>query len=171
MAEADRQMNYWFGTPGVEMRPATAGGGPGAIAPGSMAAPDMALENITARPTLPLNQTRSANWFLGPSPEASTSDAENIVGAAVKFKNQFYTGPNHMAAIEAAAKANKIPFRSMADREAAIDAMEDTEGFLTNTGRYVNRQEAADIANKADQLKSPLREKQLWAQDLKKIRK
>ena len=82
--------------------------------------------------------------------------AESIVGPAVKYKGEFYTGKNHDDAAANVARTHGFPFRSTVDRNLLIDALQDTEGFLTNTGRYVSRQEAGEIADRAQQLKKPL---------------
>jgi hypothetical protein len=93
-------------------------------------------------------------------------DLEKILGAAVKYRGNIYSGLNHFEATRAAAKANDIPFRKTADINTAIDAMDDSTGFLTNLGRYVGREEAADIASKASQLRRPLKTPELGAEDL-----
>jgi hypothetical protein len=90
---------------------------------------------------------------------------ESITGAAVRYRGNIYTGRNHLDAVEAAAKANNIPFKTTMDRNTALEAMEDTEGFATSHGRYVDRQTAGDIADRMNQLRKPINEP-LSAQDL-----
>ena len=55
------------------------------------------------------------------------------------MNDRIYTGPTHYDAIMLAEAGEKMPFEHMT--HAPI-----TGGFVTNTGRYVSRWEAADIA-------------------------
>ncbi len=86
--------------------------------------------------------------FLGRTPPAARAPqmagpAEWPVHAAVKLGDQTFTGPSHMHAINAAS-----------DRlgNAAVDALllksgNSADGFVTNTGRYVTREEAGQLAD------------------------
>lgn len=71
--------------------------------------------------------------------------AEKVVAAAVRFGGQVFTGVMHFHAREKA----KEEFPDFPHRDGEVQE----EGFLTSTGRFVDRDEATDIADKADQLK------------------
>jgi len=68
---------------------------------------------------------------------------EHIVCAAVRDGGEVFAGRAHFYAYQAAAEA----------RNADLDAIYQTfeEGFQTNTGRFVGREEAFTIANAAQQ--------------------
>jgi len=100
--------------------------------------------------------------------EAGEVGHETITGAAVKYRGKIYTGVNHQAAVEAAAKANNIPIKKTIDLNTMIEAVEDSEGFMTSAGRHVGREEAASIAAKAEQIGKPIDEGRLHAGALKK---
>jgi hypothetical protein len=66
---------------------------------------------------------------------------EKIVLAALRREGVIYKGATHPDAF-------KIMLETIPEKE--IGEMED--GFLTNTGKFVSREEAAVIAEKAEQL-------------------
>jgi hypothetical protein len=114
----------------------------------------------------PMAQRGAVGAFGGRLAPAIRSDLpESITGAAVRYRGNIYTGRNHLDAVEAAAKANNIPFKTTLDRNTALEAMEDTEGFATSHGRYVDRQTAGEIADRMNQLRKTITEP-LSAQDL-----
>ena len=69
---------------------------------------------------------------------------ESIASAAIIFDNEMYTGINHAIAIRNLEKIHPNW------RKMNIDFPR--EGFLTNTKRFVDRDEAGDIADMAEQL-------------------
>jgi hypothetical protein len=69
---------------------------------------------------------------------------EKIATAALNVNGRIYTGPSHMDAMMAAERIEKMPLDEM--RQGPI-----LDGFVTNTGRFVSRWEAADIAARAKQ--------------------
>lgn len=74
-------------------------------------------------------------------------EPEKIAAAAIEHEGQIYTGVTHGDAMTNAAKA----------AGKSIDDMPDTlgsagDGFVTSHGRYVGREEAVSIANRADQM-------------------
>jgi hypothetical protein len=74
----------------------------------------------------------------------SLPSPERIVNAAMLHKGQIYTGKSHVLAMEQAEKQG-IPGEDL--------FLHGTDGFLTSTGRFVDRRQAVDIARQADQLK------------------
>lgn len=79
---------------------------------------------------------------------------EQIVKAAIQLPNgEIFTGKNH----------NEI-FKKVYEKFPYIIS-ERVEGFITNTGRFVSRLEAGEIAFKAGQTKKL--ENRLQSQDLK----
>lgn len=73
---------------------------------------------------------------------------EMITGAAVKFDGRVFTGPNHYAAVESAAKTLNRPV----DDLLAIGEQENLSGFMTSDGRYISREDAFKIAQKTGQV-------------------
>ena len=72
---------------------------------------------------------------------------EHIYRAAIKFKNELFMGTSH----------NSIIQQAEYERGLLLSIQEDAqEWFVTNTGRFVDRREAAKIAFKAKQIKEPL---------------
>lgn len=69
---------------------------------------------------------------------------ESIASAAIIFDNKMYTGINHASAIRNLEKIH--PNWRKTTETYPI------EGFLTNTKRFVDRNEAGEIADKAEQL-------------------
>jgi Inorganic Pyrophosphatase len=74
------------------------------------------------------------------------TDSERISSAAVQVEGKTYTGKTHADAIESAAKELGTT------TELATDRSSDTGGFVTNTGRYVDRKEAQAIAERGNQV-------------------
>jgi len=68
---------------------------------------------------------------------------EKIASAAIKFNGEIITGINHALAIM---KMEKIhpDWQKMSTEPVE-------EGFLTSSGRFVDRREAAEIAERAEQ--------------------
>jgi hypothetical protein len=67
---------------------------------------------------------------------------ERITGAAIRHEGNIYSDINHVFALDRAKKAG-------ADMNDVIKNGQ--EGFLTSEGRFVDRKQAVDIANAADQ--------------------
>ena len=70
---------------------------------------------------------------------------EKIRAAAIEANGRVFTGPTHIHALEEAERELGIPVYQM-DLGHFPDG-----GFVTNTGRYVSRWEARDIARRASQ--------------------
>lgn len=81
---------------------------------------------------------------------------EKIVAAAVRFDDKVYQGDVHFNALEAAAKDHNMDFSEFIDfvngKVGRKEATADLKGFLTSQGRYVSREEANTIADRAEQL-------------------
>lgn len=94
--------------------------------------------------------------------------AERVASAAIRVGEDVYTGTVHSDAIDAAAKARGITPDEVID---LMDATGGTEGFVTSTGRYVNRTEAGRIAKEQDQIRPGFEGdvKLLFAEDLKPV--
>lgn len=75
---------------------------------------------------------------------APAAAPETITGAAVKLGDRIFTGPHHVAALEEAEKA--LGPDVGLDWVNAKHAGADPDGFITSTGRFVSRDEAAKIA-------------------------
>jgi hypothetical protein len=71
-------------------------------------------------------------------------EKETIVAAALKIDGDLYTGINHPVIISEIQKDN--PDFKLTDTTSLED------GFMTNTGRFVDREEATKIASEADQI-------------------
>lgn len=71
---------------------------------------------------------------------------ERISSAAIKIGDRMFAGADHSAAADNAVRAGV----SEADIEKAVT--DGTDGFVTSTGRFVSRQEALPLAEKAGQL-------------------
>jgi hypothetical protein len=84
--------------------------------------------------------------MAGSSRPRISQPAEKIVGAAVRTpEGKIFSGTVHSSA---AANANDAGFKLGPNPN-------DVDGFLTSTGRYVSREEAAKIADAAEQMRSP----------------
>lgn len=68
---------------------------------------------------------------------------ESIASAAILFKGETFTGVNHGIAVQALEKAHP-DWHTMGEKPI--------QGFLTSTRRFVDREEAGEIAMKAEQL-------------------
>jgi hypothetical protein len=66
---------------------------------------------------------------------------ESIHQAAIRWRGEIFTGTSHGAAYEALQE--KYP-------DADVGDLETTDGFTTNTGRFVNRAMAFAIASGSD---------------------
>ncbi len=78
--------------------------------------------------------------------ERRDNTPERIQAAALRYKGQVFTGPAHSFAHD---KLEKV-FPSSNNKEIE-------QGFITNSGRFVNREDAFKIAQKAKQVESTLR--------------
>jgi hypothetical protein len=87
-------------------------------------------------------------WYAG-AMEMNHFEAqpEHIVGACITYKEHQYVANSHLEAMQQILEANdnKLP-------SDAYSAMHD--GFLTSTGRFVERDEARAIAEQAGQVPS-----------------
>ncbi len=84
---------------------------------------------------------------------------ERIVSAAIKYKDEIFMGKTHADAW--------VP---LTEKYAnAVITNERTDGFVTSTGRFVNRKDALEIADDADQLRSfaPFQSGELGSEHLK----
>lgn len=71
--------------------------------------------------------------------------AERITSAAIKYKDEIFSGRTHAHA-----------WRDMTAKYPETVMLDDRgDGFLTNTGRFVDRKEALEMAEKAEQLAEP----------------
>lgn len=81
------------------------------------------------------------------SPEWNTpkqeQEPEKIKASALRFRGQVFTGHTHTDAMRELGE-------SYPDWGNLPDRVED--GFITTTGRYVDRDEAGQIADRADQI-------------------
>jgi len=81
---------------------------------------------------------------------------ERIQAAATRYQGKVYTGNVHIQSLEAAAKDQGMDVSQFIDKvnkEAGkTEATHDLEGFITSNGRFVSREEARQIADRADQI-------------------
>ncbi len=100
--------------------------------------------------------TAKAREQLAEHPAPAAKPVERIDAAAVRLGDKTYTGLNHADAYEALVQDNggKEP-----------DFYE--HGFTTNTGRFVEPEEALKIANRADQVGAGATDTGLISEDLK----
>lgn len=80
------------------------------------------------------------------NPRTGEGLQESIRAAAVRYQGKTYEGALHSDAYEAAAQDTGKEFGRVIGDTKPQDA-----GFITSTGRYVDREEAARIANRAGQ--------------------
>jgi len=111
--------------------------------------------------------SKAAHWVAGRPPE-------RIEGVAIRDRDtgKVYSKPNvmHVDMYEAAAKDLGMRYEDAFNAKTAIGSRPRfDEGFTTNHGRYVGRQEAGAIAQDADQARGKVRAKGLDAGDLKPI--
>lgn len=91
---------------------------------------------------------------------------ERISAAAIRYKGKVYTDLNHTDATMKAVKATGDDLNIVAKATAATD----NDGFVTSTGRYVTRQEAVQVAERAEQLQAEFADiKHLMAHSLRKV--
>jgi hypothetical protein len=76
---------------------------------------------------------------------------ESIRASAVRVNGKIYEGPNHIIARDNASKATGLSIDEIIDLR---ENQELPDGFVTSTGRFVDRKTAQDIAEKADQLRA-----------------
>lgn len=92
-----------------------------------------------------------------------TAVPEKIVTAAVEYNGEIFKAPIHAMALEEL---------QMVHPEVQHDSQY-KNGFLTSAGRFVGRDEAAQIADLNDQIKAEVRDaavegKGLYSEDLKR---
>jgi hypothetical protein len=87
----------------------------------------------------------AADWFIRSKP---VSDIEKISAAAILCGDLLIVGQTH---IQAVGKILSLPGRS--GQEKAEFSLNAADGFVTNQGRFVDRQEACRIAQAAGQLR------------------
>lgn len=75
--------------------------------------------------------------------ESSEEILERITAAAIRLGEELFTGRNHTEAI--------MNMEEMVPEWETLNIRPE-DGFVTNTGRYVERDEAGRIANRAGQL-------------------
>jgi hypothetical protein len=84
------------------------------------------------------------------------SSPEKIQAAATRYGGKVYTGNVHVQSLEAAAADHGMDVSQFIDKvnkEAGkTEATHDLDGFVTSGGRFVNREEARAIADRAEQL-------------------
>lgn len=72
---------------------------------------------------------------------------EKISAAAIKIGNEIYTGPTHFGALR---KIYEVPGL---DADTVMQmVLSGEDGFVTDTGRFVTREEAFIIAQQAQQI-------------------
>lgn len=94
------------------------------------------------------------------SQDSAENKEERIKAAAIRFHGEIFTGPSHADAIFELEKAH--PGFDYHD----IDS-EDTQGFVTTNGRWVNREDARKIVNRTGQMKQTLEPDGLISEDLR----
>lgn len=72
---------------------------------------------------------------------------EKIAAAALKARDQVYTGPTHAACMNAILTDERLT----SDQKVAM-LLDTDDGFVTNTGRFVSREEAFQIAQAQKQM-------------------
>lgn len=101
-------------------------------------------------------------------PDELIENVEHIVAAAIRLNNgQVFTGPAHFEAMIKAARSGLFNWPGVTtgltddyetfDPYESISELEPTDGWLTSTGRFVDREEAAAIAHNAKQTASNLK--------------
>lgn len=98
------------------------------------------------------------------------SARETIVAAAFRYKGKIYQGNVHNIAVQAAADAHGMEIGEFLDKlnqeSGHSETFQEFNGFLTSSGRYVDREEATKIATRAEQAIDP-EEKNLAMERLK----
>lgn len=83
--------------------------------------------------------------------EAANKPPESIRSSAIRHNGKVYEGALHSDAYEEASKSTGLSFGDVIAKTRPMDS-----GFITNSGRYVDREEAARIANAAEQTTHPV---------------
>lgn len=91
---------------------------------------------------------------------------ERISRAAIRIGDKTYTAPNHAQAIRNAEQSTGTPFNELI---SGLPESQIVDGFVTNTGRFVNRNEATAIAERARQLRGSPPEGGLITQDIRGV--
>ncbi len=100
------------------------------------------------KPAIPVAEV-GANPVVPPKP---VTPSETIRGAAVKFGDQVVEGPTHFDVLKTEAQRRGVDVMDVLGESNAGTAI---DGFVTNTGRFVDRVEADAIARAADQVQAP----------------
>lgn len=77
--------------------------------------------------------------------EPTIEGQERIVAAAVRVNGEIFTGSNHAMAASEAARLRGVDIGKL--------DLNDIDGWFTSSGRYVGREEAAQIADRASQVR------------------
>lgn len=72
---------------------------------------------------------------------------EKIAAAAIRVGNEVYTAPTHFAAMQAIIAIPGVDPATIADM-----LLRGEDGFVTDTGRFIDRAEAFQIASNAGQI-------------------
>ena len=107
-----------------------------------------------------LNSSNIRSKYAGPR---DTAAAETIRSAAIRVNGELFEATHHADAI----KAIQEKFNKTFDEAVDLFDISDDYGFVTNTGRFVNRDEANAIVSEAGQFKENARRSgQVIAQDV-----
>src|SRR5208282_1072690 len=114
--------------------------------PEDMAAPihpghrDVLKAMTSEKGGLPKSQITRAGFMPGELVEGPGGQLERIRSAAVRFGDKIFTGPTHyMAYMKAYGEGHDLP----------EGYNPNTEGFMTDSGRFIDRNEAWDVAKSA----------------------
>lgn len=89
-----------------------------------------------------------ANAALGVmTPLGKVGNIETVSSTAVKIGDKTYVGRNHAAALDQAQESLNLPWDQF---KPLLNQAED--GFMTSHGRFVGREEANDLAERANQI-------------------
>lgn len=99
-------------------------------------------------------ETEEVEDQMGHKVKVPTSEPETVTCAAIRVGDQIFYGKRHSDCIFLANRINGEPPR------------ERIEGFLTDMGRFVDREEAMDIAIKAKQVSRDHSGTRLFSEDL-----
>lgn len=123
---------------------------------------DRMAQEMEAEGAQPQTGGRSAAFDRVAEEMSAAPAADKVDWAAIKVGDKVFKGQTHFGAAEKAAKELGIPF----DQVAGLAQ----DGFLTTSGKFVDRAEAGRIVDTAGQHKSPLpglRAKELHASEVK----
>jgi hypothetical protein len=101
----------------------------------------------------------------GMAGEKAGNVQETIIGPAIHYNGNVFSGINHAHALDQLAQTIRSTPEAILNSGKIADG--GLEGFFTSTGRYVDRKEAARIADMAEQTPhEPKAGRQLIAEDL-----